>query len=322
MKNYRTLTGLPLKLTMDSESMSLNGYLPSASNIEYPITVSMVVKKETGFGMEKIVITSRSEYELLLNRYLEEEFRFVAIGKLKLDNMYSYIYDLNKEVKYFNKLAHTYLEEMTETLLKSGFDTKLFSLESYKAAKKSIDELKERIIDFMQNIPRKFVPVCTNSGNINIKYFEFDILQKNVYCHLPLASEIEYPIEIYFTRYDIYGSSVYECDIAKNMQEYIESVKQILHGPYTLTQIGECDLSKHKHFLYELKVKLNRMDEIIKNIMSELWTIVSELDDEDFRYSSEDILGDKVNDLQYAINNIKNYFTFNTFYTADYKIEK
>jgi hypothetical protein len=322
MKNYRSLTGVPIKLTMDKESMSLKGYLPSASNIEYPISVSMVVKKESGYGMEKSVITSRSEYELLLNRYLEEEFRFVTIGKLKLDNMYSYIYDLNKEVKYFNKLAHTYLEEMTETLLKSGFDTKLFSLESYKAAKKSIDELKERIIDFMQNIPRKFVPVCTNSGNINIKYFEFDILQKNVYCHLPLASDIEYPIEIYFTRYDIYGSSVYECDIAKNMLEYIEIVKQILNGPYTLTQIGECILSNSKDFLYNLKVKLNRMDEIVKSILSKLGSIVSKLNDEVFRYSLNDILGDKVYDLQYAINNIKNYFMFNTFYTADYRIEK
>jgi hypothetical protein len=312
MKKYKTLTGSPIKLSMNLETMSLNGYLPSATDIEYPILVSMVVKKETGYVMEEHVITSQVEYELLLNRYLEEEFRFVTIGKLNLDNMYSYIYDLNKEVKYFNKLSHTYFEEMTDTLLKSGFDTKLFSLESYKAAQKLIDELKKRITDFMQNIPSKFVPICTNSGNINIKYFEFDILQKDLYCHLPLASDIGYPVEIYFTRYDIYGSSVYERDIAKNMQEYIESVKQILEGPYTLTQIGECDLSKHKDYLYKLKDKLNRMDEIVKNIKLELWSIVSELDDEDFLYTAEDILGPRVNELQYAFNSINNYFPIDT----------
>lgn len=319
MKNYTTLTGLPIKLTIDKETMSLNGYLPSSSNIEYPIAVSMIVKKESGYGMEKHVITSRDEYEQLINRYEKERFRFVTIGNLNLDNIYSYIFDLNKEVKYIKALSQTYFVELTDTLLKNGFDTKLFSLNAYKKAKKLMDDLKEEIADFMQSIPSKFVPIYTDSNDINVKYFEYDILQKSLQCHLPLVSEIVYPVEIYYTRYDMYGSSVYEQDIAYNMKEYIESITGILDGPYTLNQIGGCSFGKYRDFLYELKVKLNKMDEIIKSIRSNIYIIVSELDDDVFRYTAEDILGDKVNDLQYAINRIKNYFPVTIMYTVHHK---
>lgn len=153
-----------------------------------------------------------------------------------------------------------------------------------------------------------------NFSKENIIKLDFYIWDKLICMKIPESCEIDYPIEIYYNRYDANGSSVTELETINSQEEYINAMYWHEVCNHMVRTIGDIDFDKIREYIFDTTSYrydiIRNYDRMFDNVI----TLINKLHpDLGFGYSKSEILINQMyTELRKDIIKLKNRIPNNT----------
>lgn len=104
----------------------------------------------------------------------------------------------------------------------------------------------------------------------------------------PESHELQYPLEIYYTRYDYNGSGVVEMDTIVSAEDYLFSLECYRERDYKILSIGSINFQNLRNYLFKFNQKVYNLSRTVSNIQyAAIQLIKTHIPDYKLNYNGE-----------------------------------